>query len=74
MTGQEPALPKRINVAVNPETVEAILRTVGRDKVSVTEAVRRLIGIGDVVMHAVKVDGSEVLLRNGDMTREVVIL
>lgn len=67
--------PKRINVAINPETWEIIDRTIARDGVSLTEAVRRLIGVGDVILHASKVQGAGVLLEmpNGE-TREVVTL
>lgn len=67
-------VPKRINVAVNPETIEILNRTIRRDGVSLTEAVRRLIGVGDDVTTAAKVEGCEVLLRNGDTTREVMVL
>lgn len=66
--------PKRINVAINPETVEILQRTMDRDGVSLTEAVRRLIGVGDVVTTAAKVDRCAVLLRGDDTTREVMVL
>ena len=36
--------------------------------------VRRLIGVGDVVTTAAKVDRCAVLLRDGVSTREVVVL
>ena len=67
--------PKRINIAINPETLEILERTIARDKISLTEAVRRLVGVGDVVMHASKVQDAEVLLHmpSGEM-REVVVL
>ena len=66
---------KRINVAVSPETLEILERTIARDRVSLTEAVRRLVGVGDAILHASKVQGAEVLLHmpNGE-TREVVTL
>ncbi|PKW16845.1 hypothetical protein [Saccharopolyspora spinosa] len=34
-------------------------------RVSITEALRRLVGYGDLVYRATKVDGSEVLIRRG---------
>jgi len=66
--------PKRINVAVNPETIQALEAVIEREGVSLTEAVRRLIGYGEVVYQAVKRDGAEVLLKTGDSTKEVIIL
>lgn len=66
--------PKRINVAVNADTVAALELVVDREQVSLTEAHRRLIGYGEVIYRAVKEDGAEVLLRTAETTREVVIL
>jgi hypothetical protein len=66
--------PKRINVAVNPETMGALQKIIEREGVSLTEAVRRLIGYGDVLYKAVKEDGEEVLLKKGTHTRQVIIL
>ncbi|MEV6871740.1 hypothetical protein [Amycolatopsis sp. NPDC051128] len=66
--------PKRINVAVNPETIQALEAVIEREGVSLTEAVRRLIGYGEVVYEAVKRDGAEVLLKTGDSTKQVIIL
>jgi hypothetical protein len=67
--------PKRINVAVNQETVKALEEVIEREGVTLTEAVRRLVGYGDYVYKAVKEQGAEVLMRekNGT-TRELVIL
>ncbi|WP_328442872.1 ribbon-helix-helix protein, CopG family [Amycolatopsis sp. NBC_00438] len=72
--GKEKAPPKRINVAVNPETIHALEAVIEREGVSLTEAVRRLIGYGEVVYDAVKRDGAEVLLKTGDSTKQVIIL
>lgn len=69
-----PEQPKRINVAVTPEVVQALQAVIDAEQVSLTEAVRRLISYGDFIYRAVKEDGSEVLLRNGDNVREVVLL
>lgn len=66
--------PKRINVAVNPETMGALQKVIEREGVSLTEAVRRLIGYGDVLYKAVREDGEEVLLKKGTHTRQVIIL
>jgi hypothetical protein len=65
---------KRINVAVPADVVAALELVIEREGVTLTEAVRRLIGYGDFVYRAVKVDGAEVLTRRGDAVREVVLL
>lgn len=66
--------PKRINVAVNPATLAALELVIEREGVSLTEAHRRLIGYGETLYRAVKLDGAAVLLRTADTTQEVVIL
>ncbi|HKN54796.1 MAG TPA: hypothetical protein VJX66_20010 [Amycolatopsis sp.] len=66
--------PKRINVAVNPETVEALQRVIDREGVTLTEAVRRLIGYGEVLYRAAKEDGAELLIKTETETRQVIIL
>jgi len=73
-SASRPEQPKRINVAVTPEVVQALQAVIDAEQVSLTEAVRRLISYGDFVYRAVKQDGAEVLLRNGDNVREVVLL
>ncbi len=66
--------PKRINVAVTPDMVSAIEFVMEREGISLTEAVRRLIGYGDYVYRAVKQDGANVLVKVNDNIREVVLL
>lgn len=70
----KPIAPKRINVAVNVETVEALQRVIDREGVTLTEAVRRLIGYGDVMYRGVKEDGAELLLKTEEETKRVIIL
>jgi len=70
-TGQAP---KRINVAVNAETIDALQKVIEREGVTLTEAVRRLIGYGEVLYRAVKEDNAEVLLKTGENTKQVIIL
>jgi hypothetical protein len=67
--------PRRINVAVTPDMLAAIERVVDREQVSLTEAVRRLIGYGDVLYLAIREEGNRVVFRsdNGD-EREVLIV
>jgi hypothetical protein len=59
----------RINVAVNQETVTALQNVINREGVSLTEAVRRLIGYGAFVHQKVRQDNCEVLVRtkNGEL-------
>jgi len=54
--------------------VQALQAVIDAEQVSLTESVRRLISYGDFVYRAVKQDGAEVFLRNGDNVREVVLL
>lgn len=66
--------PKRINVAVTPETVRALEALIAREGVSLTEAVRRLIGYGEFVYRAVKEEEAQVLVKTAAATREIVLL
>lgn len=65
---------KRINVAVNPDLVRALQNVMAREHVNLTEATRRLIGYGDYMYRAVKEKGQEILLRDDDGTKEVILL
>jgi ribbon-helix-helix CopG family protein len=63
---------KRINVAVNAETVTALDMLIERENVSLTEAVRRLISYGEFMYRAAKIDGSSVTIHpRGDKPRTV---
>lgn len=74
MTDQAPT-PKRINVAVTPDEVAAIELVIDREGVTLTEAVRRLIGFGEFVYRTARVDGDQVLCRDSEGNlREVVLL
>lgn len=65
--------PTRLSVNISTATAEA-LREVSRDKdVSMTEAVRRLIGYGIVVYRAVR-DGGDVLIRRDDKAERLILL
>jgi hypothetical protein len=67
--------PRRINVAVTPDMLAAIDRVIDREGVTLTEAVRRLIGYGDVMYRAAKEDGQSVIFRSGEgKEREVLII
>lgn len=71
----EPPPPRRINVAVNSDMLAAIDHVIEREQVSLTEAVRRLIGYGDYVYRIAKDEDSTLLIhsKNGK-EREVVLV
>lgn len=76
-TGQQsPAKtePKRINVAVSPDTVRALENVIAREGVTLTEALRRLVGYGDFVYRAVREDREQLIVKGTEGTREVVLL
>ncbi|OLF16002.1 ribbon-helix-helix domain-containing protein [Actinophytocola xanthii] len=73
-TGTQRAEPKRINVAVSPDTVRALENVIEREGVTLTEALRRLIGYGDFVYRAVRENNEQLMVKGEESTREVVIL
>jgi hypothetical protein len=66
--------PKRINVAISSAMVRALEDVIEREGVTLTEALRRLVGYGDFVYRAVREHGEQLLLSGPDGTREVVLL
>ncbi len=68
------AEPKRINVAVSSDTVRALENVIEREGVTLTEALRRLVGYGDFVYRAVREDREQLIVKGPDGTREVVLL
>jgi hypothetical protein len=66
--------PKRINVAVSPDTVRALENVIEREGVTLTEALRRLIGYGDFVYRAVRENREQLIVKGSEGTREVVLL
>lgn len=74
MTKRDSGAPRRINVAVTPETVRALEHVIEREGISLTEAVRRLTCYGEFVYKTVKRDGAALLIRSNDSDHEVVLL
>ena len=72
--GRVTAEPKRVNVAVSPETVRALENVIEREGITLTEALRRLIGYGDFVYRAVAEHDERLLVSGPEGTREVVLL
>jgi hypothetical protein len=66
--------PKRINVAVSPDTIRALENVIDREGVTLTEALRRLVSYGDFVYRAVKDNQEQLLVKGTEGTREVVLL
>jgi hypothetical protein len=66
--------PKRINVAISPEMVRALEHVIESEGVTLTEALRRLVGYGDFVYRAVRERGEQLVLTGSDGTREVMLL
>ena len=66
--------PKRINVAVSPEMVRALENVIKHEGITLTEALRRLVGYGDFVYRVVKEGGEQLTVTGPDGTREVVLL
>jgi hypothetical protein len=68
------AEPKRINVAVSPDTVRALENVIEREGVTLTEALRRLVGYGDFVYRAVRENREQLVVKGSEGSREVVLL
>lgn len=66
--------PRRINVAVTPDMLAAIDLVIDREQVTLTEAVRRLIGYGEVMYRAVKEQQQSVVFRSEDGKEREVLL
>ena len=71
-----PAPPiRRINVAVTPAMIDAIDRVIENEQVSLTEAVRRLIGYGELVYRTTKENKEELIIRGpGGAERAIILL
>lgn len=69
-----PAIPKRINVAVNAEMVAALDNVIQHEGVTLTEACRRLIGYGDFIYRMAKQEKAAILVRTPEGTKELVLV
>lgn len=65
---------KRINVAVSADTVRALENVIEREGVTLTEALRRLVGYGDFVYRAVREQREQLIVKGSEGSREVVLL
>ena len=64
----------RISVNVTPATQAALDRLVEREGVTVTEALRRLVGYGDLVYETTEVNGDDLLVRRGDSVERIILV
>lgn len=64
----------RIHLNVTPATETALRLVMVREDVPMTEALRRLVGYGDLVYRAVQLDGADVLVQRGRRTERVILL
>lgn len=62
--------PVKLNVTISPVTQAALLRVAERDGVTTTEALRRLVGYGDLVYTA-HANGNHILIERGDAVERI---
>jgi hypothetical protein len=70
---QKPKL-GRISVNVTPATQAALDRMVEREGITVTEALRRLVGYGDLVYETTQVNGDDILIRRDGVLERIVLI
>lgn len=68
-----PPASTRLSVNITPKTWEALHLLADREDVSITEALRRLVGYGELVYRTIRVDGDEVLIRSGRHVHCIVL-
>jgi hypothetical protein len=61
----------RISVNVTPATQAALERVVDREGVTMTEALRRLVGYGDLVYETTQIHSDDLLIRRGDAVERI---
>jgi hypothetical protein len=64
----------RITVNVTPATQIALDQVIEREGVTLTEALRRLVGYGNFVYETTQVHRGELLLRRGDDVERVILI
>ena len=69
--GSAEAPQTRLNVHINSQTATALKTYAEKHGLSVTEAVRRLIAVGDFIAKAQE-DGKHILVRDGKETERIV--
>jgi Ribbon-helix-helix protein, copG family len=64
----------RLSVNVTPATQAALDRLAEREGVTVTEALRRLVGYGDLVYETTQVKGHDLLIRRDGALERIVLI
>lgn len=64
----------RMTVNISPSTEAALKLMMEHEDVTLTEAVRRLIGYGELVYRAITLDGKDVLLRRDNETQQILLV
>lgn len=72
--GSTAARGTKVTININVETEQALRTLAEREGVSITEAVRRLVGYGELLWRTTKIDGDEVLIRRGGKELERIHL
>jgi predicted enzyme related to lactoylglutathione lyase len=70
---ETPETPTRLSVNISRSTVDALQEVVSDNGISMTEAVRRLIGYG-IVMYRADKDGYDIQLRQGTRLEKIVFI
>jgi len=71
---EPPERPSRVDEAISPKTADALLVVMTYEGVDLAEALRRLVGYGELVFRTIRLDGGDMLLRHGDDIDRVAIL
>ncbi len=70
----EPERPNRVEEAIDPKTADALAVLMVRENISRAEALRRLVGYGELVYRTARLEGGDVLIRRGDDIERIVLL
>jgi hypothetical protein len=74
MTEMAPGRRARVNVPISPKTDDALNLIMRHEGVSQAEAMRRLVGYGELLFRTVRMERGDVLLRHGRDVERVVLL
>ena len=64
----------RLTVNIGQATHDALKRYAEREGVTITDAVRRMVALGDVIYGATSIDGGSVLIERGDRVERLLLI